>query len=78
MRLRMNPFKLRAVTQRAHPDPGRAQRAAGSVAPAAARRRVYADLARLVVPQGFFWERDFARRNDGRRPGVDNLAAAVR
>lgn len=45
---------------------------------AAARRRVYADLARLVVPQGFFWERDFARRNDGRRPGVDNLAAAVR
>lgn len=33
----MNPFKLRLVTKRAHPDPTRAPRVMGLVAPAAAR-----------------------------------------
>ena len=42
------------------------------------RGRVYAELARLTVTQGFFWERDFARGFDPHRPTVDNLAAAVR
>jgi hypothetical protein len=44
---------------------------------AAAKSRVYAELATLVNPQGFFWERDFERRFDPRKPAVDNLAAAV-
>jgi hypothetical protein len=45
---------------------------------AVARRRVYAELARLTATQGFFWVRDFARAFDPHRPAVDNLAAAVR
>ena len=44
---------------------------------AAAKSRVYAELAALVLPQGFFWDRDFSQRFDGRRPAVDNLAVAV-
>jgi len=44
----------------------------------AARSRVYATLARLTVAQGFFWDRDFANAFDKRKPGIDNLAAALR
>ena len=44
---------------------------------AAARSRVYAELTPLVQPQGFFWDRDFDRRFDARRPAVDNLAVAI-
>jgi hypothetical protein len=44
---------------------------------AAAKSRIYAGLAPLVVVQGFFWDRDFGRQFDQRRPAVDNLAAAV-
>jgi hypothetical protein len=43
-----------------------------------AKGRVYAELARLVAAQGFFWDRDFSGGFDGRQPGVDNLAAAIR
>ncbi len=43
-----------------------------------AKARIYAELARLVAPQGFFWGRDFANRFDPRKAGVDNLAAALR
>jgi hypothetical protein len=43
-----------------------------------AEARVYADLARLTVARGFFWGRDFGNRFDPHRPGVDNLAAALR
>jgi hypothetical protein len=42
------------------------------------KRRVYAELARLVSGQDFFWDRDYAGGWDRKRPGVDNLAAAVR
>jgi hypothetical protein len=45
---------------------------------AVAKRRIYAELARLVDAQGFFWHRDFARRFDPRKPAVDNLTAAIR
>lgn len=45
---------------------------------AVAKRRIYAELERLVDAHGFFWHRDFARRFDPRRPAVDNLAAAIR
>jgi hypothetical protein len=44
---------------------------------AAAKSRIYAELAPLVLPQGFFWDRDFSRRFDPRKPAVDNLAAAI-
>ena len=48
-----------------------------SAVAAAAKSRVYADLAALVQAQGFFWDRDFDRGHDPRRPAADNLAAAV-
>jgi hypothetical protein len=44
---------------------------------AVAKDRVYAELTRLLEPQTFFWERDFAQAFDARRPAVDNLAAAI-
>lgn len=44
---------------------------------AAARRRVYAELARLVVARGFFWERDFGAAFAPSKSGAENLAAAV-
>lgn len=45
---------------------------------AVAKGRIYAELARLVAAHGFFWDRDFSRRFDRRKPAVDNLAAALR
>jgi len=44
---------------------------------AAAKTRIYAELSALMLTQGFFWDRDFARRFDPRKPAVDNLALAV-
>ena len=44
---------------------------------AAANSRIYAELARLMPVQGFFWDRDFRRRFDARKPAVDNLALAI-
>ena len=44
---------------------------------AAAKGRVYAELAPLVTAQGFFWGRDFGQRFDPRKPAVDNLAVAI-
>jgi hypothetical protein len=44
----------------------------------AAKSRIYAELIPLVRRQGFFWDRDFDRKFDPRRPAVDNLAAAIR
>jgi hypothetical protein len=44
---------------------------------AVAKRRRYAELEPLVMPQGFFWGRDFGHGFDPRKAGVDNLAAAI-
>jgi hypothetical protein len=44
---------------------------------AAAKARIYAGLADLARRQGFFWDRDFGRQFDPRKPAVDNLAAAI-
>lgn len=44
---------------------------------AAARRRVYAELARLVVTRDFFWERDFGGSLDRGKTGIENLAVAI-
>jgi hypothetical protein len=43
---------------------------------AVAKDRVYGELARLVVAQGFFWEGDVGGF-DPKRPAVENLAAAI-
>lgn len=42
-----------------------------------AKTRIYAELAALVLGQGFFWDRDFGQQFDPRKPSVDNLAAAI-
>lgn len=42
-----------------------------------AKRRVYAELARLVIAHGFFWERDFGAALDPGKSGVENLAVAI-
>lgn len=44
---------------------------------AKAKTRIYAELAPLVLAQGFFWGRDFGQAFDPRKPAVDNLAAAI-
>jgi hypothetical protein len=45
---------------------------------AVAKRRIYAELDRLVMVQGFFWDRDFNGAFDRKHPAVNNLAAAIR
>jgi hypothetical protein len=42
-----------------------------------AQRRLFAELAGYVSPQGFFWDRDSANRFDPKRTGAENLAAAL-
>lgn len=44
---------------------------------AAAKSRLYAELAALTVARGFFWDRDFGDHFDPHKPAVDNLAAAI-
>ena len=43
----------------------------------AAKRKDRAALAKLVVAQGFFWDRENGDGADKKKPGVDNLAAAL-
>jgi hypothetical protein len=43
----------------------------------AAQHKDRAALAKLVVGQGFFWERENGDRADKRRSGADNLASAL-
>ena len=45
---------------------------------AVAKGRLFADLARLTVPQALFWDRDFANTFDFRKGAADNLAMALR
>lgn len=42
-----------------------------------ARGRIFAELARIVVTPGFFWERDFGGDFDPKRSAAENLAAAI-
>jgi hypothetical protein len=44
---------------------------------AAAKDRIYGRLERLVVPEGFFWDGDFAGRFDAKRTPAENVAAAI-
>jgi hypothetical protein len=44
---------------------------------AAAEKKDRAALARLVVSQGFFWERENGEAADRRKSGVDNLATVL-
>ena len=41
------------------------------------QRKDRAALARLVVAQGFFWEKENGDAADKRKSGIDNLAAAI-
>jgi hypothetical protein len=43
----------------------------------AAQRKDRAGMARLVVAQGFFWQRDNRNAADKRKSGFDNLSAAL-
>jgi hypothetical protein len=43
----------------------------------AAKRKDRAALARLVVAQGFFWEREGRDAADKRKSGIDNLSTAL-
>ena len=45
---------------------------------AVANKRKYAELTRLLVDTGFFWERDFSDSFDPSRAAVDNLALALK
>jgi hypothetical protein len=70
------PYTPVAITPaKALADPGFAafRKAIG----AAAKSRLYSELEALVQAQGFFWDRDFGRGYDPRRPSADNLAAAI-
>src|SRR5262245_50945438 len=42
-----------------------------------AKRKDRAALAARVSARDFFWERDFSGSYDPKRPGIDNLAAAL-
>jgi hypothetical protein len=42
-----------------------------------ARTRIFAELARIVVTPGFFWERDFEGAFDPKRSAAENFAAAI-
>jgi hypothetical protein len=70
------PYAPVAITQPApSADPGLVAFRATVIA--ATKSRVYAELEALVQVQGFFWDRDFDRAHDPRRPATDNLAAAI-
>lgn len=43
----------------------------------AAKRRDKAQLAKLVVAKGFFWDREGGDAADKRKPGIENLSAAI-
>ncbi|HVZ52751.1 MAG TPA: SH3 domain-containing protein [Pseudolabrys sp.] len=44
---------------------------------AAAQKKDRAALAKLVVTQGFFWEKDTGDSADKKKSGIDNLSAAL-
>ncbi len=70
------PYATVAITRPApSADPGLIAFRAAVMA--ATKSRVYANLEALVQTQGFFWDRDFDRAHDPRRPAADNLAAAI-
>ena len=73
----LRPYTPVAITPQAASDDAALTTFRAAVA-AAAKSRVYAELERLVHAPGFFWDRDFGRGLDPRRPAVDNLAAAIR
>jgi hypothetical protein len=70
------PYKVVAVTPpQAINDP--AYEALRKQMGEAAQRKDRAALAKLVVGQGFFWDRENGDGADKRKPGADNLATAL-
>ena len=73
---RLGPYKIVAVTPpQAINDP--AFEALRKQMGEATQRKDRAALAKLVVSQGFFWERENGNRAESSKPGVDNLAVAL-
>jgi len=70
------PYKPVAVTPAAMPDDPNFASFQQELA-VAANNRVYAELARLIVPQGFFWDGDFDERFNPKRSAAENFAAAI-
>jgi hypothetical protein len=70
------PYAPVPITRPAAPDDASFVAFRAALA-AAARTRIYVELAPLVLTQGFFWDRDFGLAFDPRKPAVDNLAAAI-
>ena len=73
---RPGPYKAVAVTA-AQPLNDAAMETLRKQLGETAQRKDRAALAKLVVGQGFFWIGEKGDRADKRRPGVDNLAAAL-
>lgn len=71
------PYTPVAVTIRAAPDDP-ALAAFRNELTAVAKRRVFAELAKLVVPRGLFWDRDFADGFDAKKSSAENFAAAIK
>ena len=70
------PYEPVAITRPAPSDDAEFIAFRGALA-AAAKSRLYTELSPLLLTQGFFWDRDFGRRFDRRKPAVDNLALAI-
>lgn len=70
------PYEPVAIT-RAEPSQDKSFIAFRAELVATAKSRVYARLAALVSRHDFFWDRDFGRHLDPRKPAVDNLAQAL-
>lgn len=75
--LLQKPYKPIAVTVTPAPDDPSFAAFRQQLADVA-KNRVYAELARLVVAQGFFWAGDFAGGFDPKKSSAENFAAAIR
>jgi hypothetical protein len=71
------PYKPIAVTVAPAPDDPSFASFRQQIADAA-KKRIYAELTRLVVAQGFFWAGDTARAFDPKRTPAENFARAIR
>jgi hypothetical protein len=70
------PYKLIAVTLPAPANDASFEAFRKQLADIA-NRKDRAALAKIVVPHGFFWEGESGDKADGKKAGIDNLAAAI-
>jgi hypothetical protein len=72
----VKPYEPLSFTRPAASGDGTYAAFRGSLA-VVAKNRIFAELAPLVIDQGFFWARDFGHQFDPHKPAADNLAVAV-